>query len=85
MHRCGTIAVPRTQARATTSLRGRSLACGTVRRVVRSAYGRSVLLADTRPFTVRDAGRSYRCRYAPGSGGIVCETRDRRLRGTIVR
>ncbi|MDO9406771.1 hypothetical protein [Patulibacter sp.] len=83
VRRCGTIAVPSTQARAATSLRGPALACATVRRVVRRAYDRSVLLADTRPFTVRDAGRAYRCRYTPRTGGIVCETGPRRLRGTI--
>ena len=83
VRRCGTIAVPSTQARATVSLRGTALPCATVRRVIRAAYGRSVLLGDARPFTQRDAGRSYRCRYAPRTGGMVCEGRGRRLRGTI--
>lgn len=81
--RCGTIAVPSTQARAAVSLRGSALACTSVKRVVRSAYEHSVLLADTRPFTVRDAGRSFRCRYTPRTGGMVCEGRGRRIRGTI--
>ncbi len=81
--RCGAVAVPGTQARAAVSLRGRRLACATVRRVVRTAYGRSVLIGETRTFTVRDAGRTYRCRYTPRTGGMVCEGRGRRLRGTI--
>jgi hypothetical protein len=83
VRRCGTIAVPSTQARAAVSLRGKALACTTVKRVVRKAYERSVLLADTRPFTVRDDGRSFRCRYTPSTGAIVCEGGGRRLRGTI--
>lgn len=83
VRRCGTIAVPSTQARAAVSLRGTALPCATVRRVIRGAYGRSVLLGDPRTFTHRDAGRVYRCRYAPRTGGIVCEGRGRRLRGTI--
>lgn len=83
VRRCGTIAVPSTQARAAVSLRGTALPCTTVRRVIRAAYGRSVLLGDTRTFTLRDAGRSYRCRYTPRTGGIVCEGRGRRLRGTV--
>lgn len=81
--RCGTIAVPGAEARAAVSLRGTRLPCRTVRRVVHTAYERSVLLGDTRPFTVRDAGRSFRCRYTPSSGGMVCEAPGRRLRGTI--
>lgn len=83
VRRCGTIAVPSTQARAAVSLRGSALPCATVRRVIRRAYDRTVLLGDTRPFTQRDAGRSYRCRYTPRTGGIVCEGRGRRLRGAI--
>ncbi|MEV4422640.1 hypothetical protein AB0L40_22090 [Patulibacter sp. NPDC049589] len=83
VHRCGTIAVPATQARAAVSLRGTALKCTVVKRVVRAAYERSVLIGDTRPFTVRDAGRIFRCRYTPRTGGMVCEGRGRRLRGTI--
>ncbi|CAB4919945.1 unannotated protein [freshwater metagenome] len=83
LRRCGRIDVPSTQATAAVSLRGTALACSTVRRVVRAAYRRSVLLGDTRTFTVRDAGRAYRCRYAPASGGMVCTAPGRRLRGTI--
>lgn len=83
LRRCGRIDVPSTQATAAVSLRGTSLACSTVRRVVRTAYGRSVLLGDTRTFTVRDAGRAFRCRYAPTTGGMVCTAPGRRLRGTI--
>lgn len=85
VRRCGTIAVPDTQARAAVSLRGTGLACSRVRRVVRTAYERSVLLGDTRPFTVRDDRRAFRCRYAPSSGSMVCEAPGRRLRGTIDR
>lgn len=83
VRRCGTIAVPSTDARAAVSLRGTSLPCASVRRVVRTAYERSVLVGDTRPFTVRDGGRTFRCRYTPRSGGMICEGRGRRLRGTI--
>lgn len=83
VRRCGTIAVPSTQARAAVSLRGTALPCTTVKRVVRAAYRRSVLIADTRPFALRDAGRTYRCRYTPASGGMVCEAKGRRLRGEI--
>lgn len=83
VHRCGTIAVPATQARAAVSLRGTALQCTAVKRVVRTAYEHSVLIGDTRPFTVRDAGRTFRCRYTPRTGGMVCEGRGRRLRGTI--
>lgn len=83
VRRCGTIAVPDTQARAAVSLRGTALACSSVRRVIRTGYERSVLVGDTRPFTVRNAGRTFRCRYTPSSGGMVCEGRGRRLRGTI--
>jgi len=83
VHRCGTLAVPSTQARAAVSLRGPRLACSRVRRVVRTAYERSVLLGDTRAFTVRERSRSFRCRYAPRTGGMVCEGAGRRLRGTI--
>lgn len=83
VRRCGTITVPGTQARAAVSLRGTALSCTTVRRVVRAAYERSVLIGDPRPFTLRDAGRSYRCRYTAATGSTVCEGRGRRLRGTI--
>lgn len=83
VRRCGTIAVPSTQARAAVSLRGTGLACASVRAVIRTAYGRSVLVGDTRPFTVRRDGRSFRCRYTPSSGGMICEAGGRRLRGTI--
>lgn len=83
VQRCGTIAVPDTQARAAVSLRGTRLACTSAKRVVRTAYEHSVLIGDTRPFTVRDGGRSFRCRYTPKTGGMVCEGRGRRLRGTI--
>jgi hypothetical protein len=83
VRRCGTVAVPSTQSRAAVSLRGRSLPCTTVRRVVVAAYRRSVLIGDTRPFALRDAGRTWRCRYTPSSGGMVCEATGRRLRGTI--
>lgn len=83
VQRCGTIAVPNTQARAAVSLRGPRLACSRVTRVVRTAYRRSVLLGDTRAFTVREGSRSFRCRYTPRTGGMVCEGAGRRLRGTI--
>lgn len=79
---CGRIAVPGTEARATVTLRGASLACTTVRRVVRTAYGRTVLVAA--PWTtVRVAGRTFRCRYTASSGAMVCDAPGRRLRGTI--
>jgi hypothetical protein len=74
--------VPDTEATATVSLRGPRLPCATVRRVVRTAYGRTVLLAATRT-TVRDAGRTFRCRYTPSSGAMVCDASGRRLRGTL--
>lgn len=83
LRRCGRVDVPNTQAVARVSLRGTALACSTVRRIVRTAYGRSVLLGDTRTFTVRDGGRAFRCRYAPTTGGMVCTGPGRRLRGTI--
>ncbi|WP_026911019.1 hypothetical protein [Patulibacter minatonensis] len=82
VHRCGTIAVPGTESRAAVSLRGTSLACRSVQRVVRTAYSRTVLLGATR-VTVRDAGRTFRCVYTSRTGSMVCEGRGRRLRGTI--